>query len=464
MIPQNYPQANLSVFFRQFKLGGLLAQAGFRSRTIGMAPLAIIQFLVGLVCTERNLWRWFDEQPAESREALPFQKSTVYALLKNPHVNWRHLLLTLSVATTRWVKPFSRRRDAVFIVDDSLFDRHRSRTVDFLSRVYDHVEHRYRWGFRWLTIGWSDGTTFLPVLFSLLASQQVHNRRRATVSPIDGRTVGAKRRREALESAPAVVVQALQDALAAGITARYVLFDRWFTTARLVGDIVHQTGLPVIGMVKAAPHRYYEFQGRRWTLPQWYRHLRGQWSRHAVMGSVVATVMTAHGPLPVRIVFVRDRRGGSKAWLALWSTDLALPDDEVVRIYGKRWAIETFFKVAKSLLGIPREYQGRSYEGCIAHVTLVCIRYQWLALEARKAEDVRTIGDLFFTQCQELQDITFAAVMDQIMAAFAAALNEYLDLSEDQLEELFQRFLAKVPASLRERMTRYASIEVFKAA
>ena len=143
---------------------------------------------------------------------------------------------------------------------------------------------------------------------------------------------------------------------------------------------------------------------------------------------------------------------------------MALPDDEVVRIYGKRWAIETFFKVAKSLLGIPREYQGRSYEGGIAHVTLVCIRYQWLALEARTAEDVRTIGDLFFTQCQELQDITFAAVMDQIMAAFAAALNEYLDRSEDQLEEVFQRFLAKVPASLRERMTRYASIEVFKAA
>jgi hypothetical protein len=28
---------------------------------------------------------------------------------------------------------------------------------------------------------------------------------------------------------------------------RYVLFDRWFTAARLVCDIVHQTGLRVIG-------------------------------------------------------------------------------------------------------------------------------------------------------------------------------------------------------------------------
>ena len=462
MIPQNSAKANLSTFFRQFKLGRLLAQAGFRSRTLGMAPLAILQFLIGLICTERNLWRWFHEQSAESLEALPFHKSTVYALLRNPRVNWRQLLLTLSVATTRWVKRFSTRRDAVFIVDDSLFDRHRSRAVDFLSRVYDHVAHRYRWGFRWLTIGWSDGTTFLPVLFSLLGSQQAHNRRNPTVSSIDKRTVGAKRRREALQSAPALVVQGLQEALAAGLSARSVLFDRWFTTIHLVGDIVHQTGLHVIGMVKASPHLYYEFEGRRWTLNPLYRHLRGQWSRHTLMGSLVATVVTPQGPLRVRIVLVRDHRSASKEWLALWSTHGELPDDEVVRIYGKRWASETFFKVAKSLLGIPREYQGRAYEGCIAHVTLVCIRYQWLALEARKEEDVCTLGELFYAQCQELQDITFAAVMDQIFTAFAATLNEYLDLSEEQIDALFQRFLTRIPVSLRERITRYALIELLK--
>ncbi len=50
--------------------------------------------------------------------------------------------------------------------------------------------------------------------------------------------------------------------------------------------------------------------------------------------------------------------------------------------------------------------QGRSYEGCVAHVTLVCIRYQWLALEARKGKDVRTVGELFYVQCQELEGIT----------------------------------------------------------
>jgi hypothetical protein len=231
MIPQNHEKSSVTAFFRQFGLGRLLAQAGVRSRTIGVPGSLIIQFLMGLVCTERNLWRWFKEASTSSDEPLPFQKSTVYALLKNPHINWRRLLLTLSVATTRWLSRFTQR-DAVLIVDDSLCDRHRSRTVDFLSRVYDHVEHRYRWGFRWLTVGWSDGTTFLPLIFSLVGSQKASNRRRDTESQVDKRSVGARRRREALESAPTLVVRALRDALQVGITARYVLFDRWFTTGQ----------------------------------------------------------------------------------------------------------------------------------------------------------------------------------------------------------------------------------------
>ncbi len=180
--------SKLSWFFRDFGLGRLLALAGILSRTIGLPGSAIIQFLVGLICTERNLWQWFEEQSA-AKEPLPFRKSTVYNLLKNPHMNWRRLLRDLSTATTRWVHRLSSR-DGVLIFDDSLFGRQRSRKVDFLSKVYDHVEHRYRWGFRWLVMGWSDGTTFLPIDCALLGSRKPELRRQATPSTMDGRTDG----------------------------------------------------------------------------------------------------------------------------------------------------------------------------------------------------------------------------------------------------------------------------------
>ncbi len=214
---------------------------------------------------------------------------------------------------------------------------------------------------------------------------------------------------------------------------------------RLIGQIVATTGLAVIGMVKASSNVYYQYQGRRYTLKQLYRVARQGWKHQTAYGSIVVLLPTDSGTIRVRLVFVRDRRPHSKAWLALLATDVSLSDDEVIRIYGKRWAIETFFKAAKSGLAIPREYQGRSYEGRVAHVTLVCIRYQWLAIEARKEQDIRTVGELFYIQCQELQDIAFAWVWEQIVAAFQATLAEELDISEEQIDQLFHRFLDRIP-------------------
>jgi len=95
----------------------------------------------------------------------------------------------------------------------------------------------------------------------------------------------------------------------------------------------------------------------------------------------------------------------------------------------------------------------------VAHVTLVCIRYPWLAIESRKEEDIRTVGDLFYIQCQELEDIAFAWVWEQIVAALA----EELDLSEEQIDRLVHRFLDRIPEAIRDRVTRFASIGLLKA-
>lgn len=78
-----------------------------------------------------------------------------------------------SLAITQWLQTLvSEDREAVFVIDDFLYDRSRSKKVELLARVYDHVAHAYRRGFRLLTLGWSDGSTFLPVAFSLLSPEQ----------------------------------------------------------------------------------------------------------------------------------------------------------------------------------------------------------------------------------------------------------------------------------------------------
>lgn len=55
--------------------------------------------------------------------------------------------------------------------------------------------------------------------------------------------------------------------------------------------------------------------------------------------------------IPARLVFVRNKNKASD-WLALISTDTNLKPEEIVRIYGKRWNIEVFFKTCNGFLTV----------------------------------------------------------------------------------------------------------------
>lgn len=45
-----------------------------------------------------------------------------------------------------------------------------SEAVELLARVHDHTTGQFVKGFRMLTLGWSDGNTYIPLAFSLLSS------------------------------------------------------------------------------------------------------------------------------------------------------------------------------------------------------------------------------------------------------------------------------------------------------
>lgn len=53
-----------------------------------------------------------------------------------------------------------------------------------------------------------------------------------------------------------------------------------------------------------------------------------------------------------KVVYVRNRNK-RKEYLCLISTDVNLDENEIIRVYGKRWDIEVFFKVCKSYLKRP---------------------------------------------------------------------------------------------------------------
>lgn len=73
--------------------------------------------------------------------------------------------------------------------------------VELLAKIYDHAKHKYAFGFRMLTLGWSDGCTFLPINSVLLSTENSKNRMNEAVE-MDKRTVGYKRRKLSIKKEP----------------------------------------------------------------------------------------------------------------------------------------------------------------------------------------------------------------------------------------------------------------------
>ncbi len=94
-----------------------------------------------------------------------FSKNTIYRFLNNVRTNWQRFTTLLSACIINgFMKPLTdEKRKDVFIVDDSLFDRSRSKETELLARVFVHCSMKYKCGFRMLTLGWSDGNSFVPV-------------------------------------------------------------------------------------------------------------------------------------------------------------------------------------------------------------------------------------------------------------------------------------------------------------
>ena len=62
------------------------------------------------------------------------------------------------------------------VIDESTYDRSRSKVVELLAWVHDHNANRSLKGFKLMTLGWSDGVSFLPLDFILCSASEASKR------------------------------------------------------------------------------------------------------------------------------------------------------------------------------------------------------------------------------------------------------------------------------------------------
>lgn len=400
-----------------------LKNANFKKQ-FGFTCAFLFRLVFTLLFHQKN---WFRLLESKKSESFP-GKDTVYRFLNHAGFAWRKFLTSLSVETIQKVEGLtSVHRITAFIFDDSMFERNRSKAVELLARFKDHATGAYYKGFRMMTMGWSDGHTFLPFDFSLLSSMKSGLVEMS--QEIDKRTSGYKRRLEALLPGPQVITAMLDRAIAAGLSASYVLMDSWFTYAPLIQQILDR-GLHVIGMVKNDNKRYL-VDGKRLSLKALYEAApKVDGNRNAVLRCIRTYLVPG---IPVMIVFIRHRSKKNE-WLAILSTDLTLTPQEVISTYKMRWDIEVFFKCTKSFLRLQKEFQGRSYDLLVSHTTIVFSRYILLAWLHRQSSDNRTLGGLFYELCDEVSSIDWAIALQQLVEL----INEIATKAGKKLAKLIQ--------------------------
>ncbi|HKJ13842.1 MAG TPA: transposase [Desulfobulbales bacterium] len=420
----------IDTFFDNFTIGTLLNKSGIRKMR-GISPVTLLKAIFILPFEGNNFFRGI---VSDNRQE--FKKDAAYELLKGPRYNWRKLLLFLAVRIVCVLGLLTDKdRKKVLIIDDSTYDRSHSKFVELLARVYDHSDKRYLRGFKMLTVGWSDGASFLPLDFVLLSSEKEKNRLQGITKDIDRRTCGYRRRKEAMTKATEQLDPMVRRVLAAGVDADYILMDSWFAFPSVI-QTLHQHR-PVICMLKDMPNNLYRHQNVHMRLGEIYRRVKKKAGKAKILASVL--VETKAG-LPVKIVFVRHRQ--KRGWLAILSTEIELSAEEVVQIYGKRWDIEVFFKMTKHYLKLEKEVQLRDYDGLIGHATIVMLRYLFLAFEQRLHDDPRTLGTLFHACADEMKDLSILDALQRIMKLALDKVRSAGEFAENIIMEILDAVMS----------------------
>ena len=423
----------ISAFIHLIGLGRLSKRINFkRHSTIPLT--AVITWLFEAIFSRRSLYR---AQPSRW-----FSSRTARNILNDGRINWQKLLCLVAIKMILILTPFiDQRRRLALIVDDTLIERAYSTKTELLAKIYDHDQHRYSTGYRNLTIGWSDGNTFLPVNCALMSTRKKTNLVGSKSSITDQRTIAGQRRSQAQRKMNEVVLELISQALRLGVTAKYVLFDSWYSSPQMFWHL-KELGLESVAMLKRSSKVYYRYRGRNYSIKALYQRLLNS-KRPAGQSYLYSSIVEANFQgqvFPVKIVFVA-KKGVRNQYLVLASTNTNLTPQQIIQLYSRRWSIETYFKTAKQYLRLNKS-QIQSYDGQVAQITVTAMTYILLAWQERLNKDDRTLGDLFYLMNDSLPEVKF-------IEALVYLLKTLQSLGADFIDQTINQFLAYLPHNVQ---------------
>jgi hypothetical protein len=94
--------------------------------------------------------------------------NTMYRLMNNPAISWRSMLLSFARQFLRYVrtKGEDNGKEKCFILNDTDIPK-TGKTIEGVSRIYNHVKHCFIYGFKSLVLCYWDGKSLISCDFSL---------------------------------------------------------------------------------------------------------------------------------------------------------------------------------------------------------------------------------------------------------------------------------------------------------
>lgn len=127
----NRLHSRITSFISDCQIDTLMNSCGMR-KVRGTSPLQLFTAIFMLPFESNNFYRGI-----VTNKNLPFGKNTDYALLSNPRHNWHRFLPTLAIRVIDFFTLLTNNvREKVLMINDSTYDRSRSKAVELLSWVF----------------------------------------------------------------------------------------------------------------------------------------------------------------------------------------------------------------------------------------------------------------------------------------------------------------------------------------
>jgi hypothetical protein len=428
-------------FFSAFKIGRLLGLLdSLKNKGV---PVSVL--LLSLIIFRLRGESIFRMQERGNNFLEKIDDNTFYRLMNTPWMDWRKLLMGFAKQFRAQASTKGDNATGVtcFVLDDTDIEK-TGKTIEFISRVFNHVSRLYPLGFKLLLLAYWDGKSLVATDFSLHREKgqkgtfglSKKEREAQFSKKRDHTSPGYKRVAELDIKKGEVAVSMLKRAVKNGFMATYVLMDSWFVNDSTIKSIrvIKKGAMHVIGMCKLDKRKYLvdknELNANQLIIK--YGRKKSQYSRK--YKSTYIPLVADYKGTKVRLFFIRYNN--AKNWTLLLTTDLTLSFVQAIELYQIRWTIEVLFKECKQYLRLGGS-QNTDFDGQIADAAITLITHTILTLQKRFGA-YETMGELFRDTQRHLLELT---LWERLIKVFLKLLVRLTMILEIDFEEIMEKLM-----------------------